>query len=63
MQRVAELPPADAAKAIAHPLRATILNGLCDREASPIELAKEMGEPLANVSYHVRRYTSSALSR
>jgi DNA-binding transcriptional ArsR family regulator len=51
---VAELPPADAAKANAHPLRAAILERLCDREASPIELAKEMGEPLPNVSYHVR---------
>jgi DNA-binding transcriptional ArsR family regulator len=51
---MADLVPADAAKAIAHPLRAAILNALADREASPIELAKEMGEPLPNVSYHVR---------
>ena len=51
---MSELAPHDAAKAIAHPLRAAILNALADREASPIELAKEMGEPLPNVSYHVR---------
>jgi DNA-binding transcriptional ArsR family regulator len=47
-------PPADAAKAIAHPLRATILNGLYGREASPIELARELGEPIGNVAYHAR---------
>jgi DNA-binding transcriptional ArsR family regulator len=41
-------------KAIAHPLRAAILQRLCDHDASPIEVAREMGEPLANVSYHVR---------
>jgi DNA-binding transcriptional ArsR family regulator len=35
-------------------LRAAILNALADREASPIELAKEMDDPLPNVSYHVR---------
>ena len=48
------LPPHDAAKALAHPLRAAILKALEDREAWPIELAKEMGEPLPNVSYYVR---------
>jgi hypothetical protein len=54
MEWVSELTPLDAAKAVAHPLRATILNGLYDREASPAELAKEMGEPLPSVAYHVR---------
>ena len=49
---MSELAPQDAAKAIAHPLRATILNGLYGREASPIELAKELGEPIGNVAYH-----------
>jgi DNA-binding transcriptional ArsR family regulator len=48
------LPPADAAKALSHPLRAAVLERLYDREASPIQLAKEMGKPLPNVSYHVR---------
>ena len=50
MEGVSELAPHDAAKAIAHPLRAAILNALADREASPVELAKELGEPLPNVS-------------
>jgi DNA-binding transcriptional ArsR family regulator len=53
MEGVSELAPRDAAKP-SHPLRAAILNALADREASPVELAKEMGESLANVSYHVR---------
>jgi len=51
---VSELSQADAAKAVAHPLRAAILERLQDREASPIELAREMKEPIGNVSYHVR---------
>jgi DNA-binding transcriptional ArsR family regulator len=43
-----------AAKAVAHPLRAAILKALEDREASPVELAREMQESLPSVSYHVR---------
>ena len=42
------------AKALAHPLRAQILQRLGEREASPGELADEIGEPLGVVSYHVR---------
>src|SRR5215208_4959687 len=45
------LPQHDAAKALTHPLRAAVLERLYDRDASPIELAREMGEPLPNVSY------------
>ena len=41
-------------KALAHPLRQKILSELSDRVASPSELAEEFGEPLGNVSYHVR---------
>ena len=41
-------------KAIGHPLRARLLVILNERVASPNELAKETGEPLGNVSYHVR---------
>jgi DNA-binding transcriptional ArsR family regulator len=43
-----------AAKALAHPIRAAILERLYDREASPVELAREMGESLSHVAYHVR---------
>src|SRR5918998_6234739 len=41
-------------KALAHPLRQRILMELTRRVASPSELAEEIGEPLGNVSYHVR---------
>jgi DNA-binding transcriptional ArsR family regulator len=42
------------AKALAHPLRVQLLAQLNQGVASPNELAKRLGEPLTNVSYHVR---------
>jgi DNA-binding transcriptional ArsR family regulator len=42
------------AKALAHPLRAKVLNRLNEGVASPNELSRELGEPLGNVSYHVK---------
>jgi len=42
------------AKALAHPLRVQLLAQLNQDVASPNELAKRLGEPLTNVSYHVR---------
>jgi DNA-binding transcriptional ArsR family regulator len=42
------------AKALAHPLRVQLLAALNQKVASPNELAKQLGEPLTNVSYHVR---------
>jgi DNA-binding transcriptional ArsR family regulator len=56
------LPPTVAAKAVAHPLRAAILKALEDREASPVELARELQESLPNIGYHVRALASSAQS-
>lgn len=42
-------------KALAHPLRARILESITDRgEASPVELARELDQPLATVSHHAR---------
>lgn len=41
-------------KALGHPLRQRILQALTDRVASPSEVAKEIGEPLSNVSYHFK---------
>lgn len=41
-------------KALAHPLRMKLLVAMSEREASPSELAAELGEPLGNVAYHVR---------
>jgi DNA-binding transcriptional ArsR family regulator len=42
------------AKALAHPLRVQLLGILNERVASPNQLAKELLEPLGNVSYHVK---------
>jgi DNA-binding transcriptional ArsR family regulator len=41
-------------KALGHPLRQRILHELGDDPASPNELAERLGEPLGNVSYHVK---------
>lgn len=40
--------------ALGHPLRARILALLDEGEASPKEIAGQLGEKLGNVSYHVR---------
>ncbi|HEY6890143.1 MAG TPA: helix-turn-helix domain-containing protein [Solirubrobacter sp.] len=49
-----ETSEARIAKALAHPLRAQILQRLGERVASPGDLAQELGAPLGVVSYHVR---------
>src|SRR3954470_979187 len=49
-----ETAEARIAKALAHPLRARILQRLGERVASPAELAADLGAPLGVVSYHVR---------
>src|SRR3954452_19484739 len=49
-----ETSEARIAKALAHPLRARILQRLGERVASPGDLAVELGAPLGVVSYHVR---------
>lgn len=41
-------------KALGHPLRQRLLQALNERTASPSELADALGEPLGNVSYHVK---------
>jgi DNA-binding transcriptional ArsR family regulator len=41
-------------KGLAHPLRHRILIRLNERQASPSVLAKDLDEPLGNVSYHVK---------
>jgi DNA-binding transcriptional ArsR family regulator len=53
-RRARETSEARIAKALAHPLRARILQRLGERVASPGDLAVELGEPLGVVSYHVR---------
>src|SRR3954451_8880469 len=49
-----ETSEARIAKALAHPLRARILQRLGERESSPRELATELDAPLGVISYHVR---------
>src|SRR3954471_22615149 len=49
-----ETAEARIAKALAHPLRARILQRLGERVASPAELAVELDASLGVVSYHVR---------
>jgi len=44
----------DLVKAMSHPLRLRLLIRLNERVASPIELARELGESVQLVSYHVR---------
>jgi DNA-binding transcriptional ArsR family regulator len=41
-------------KALAHPLRVSILSALEHRTASPSQLAEELDVPLPNLSYHIR---------
>jgi DNA-binding transcriptional ArsR family regulator len=42
-------------KALAHPLRTRVLELIVEREeASPVELARALGQPLATVSHHTR---------
>jgi DNA-binding transcriptional ArsR family regulator len=54
---MASSPPLDEGliKALAHPLRWQIIESLVERgEASPVELARQLDQPLATVSHHVR---------
>jgi DNA-binding transcriptional ArsR family regulator len=54
---MAASPPLDETliKSLAHPLRWRILEVLVERgEASPVELARALDQPLATVSHHVR---------
>jgi DNA-binding transcriptional ArsR family regulator len=41
-------------KALGHPLRQRIIQALTERVASPSQVAKEIDEPLSNVSYHFK---------
>jgi DNA-binding transcriptional ArsR family regulator len=41
-------------KALSHPTRVQILAILTERMASPVEIAKELGEGVSQVAYHVK---------
>lgn len=47
--------------ASAHPLRTEIFKALCEREASPSDIARQLGAPTSNVSYHVRQLLGLSL--
>ncbi|HET9103835.1 MAG TPA: helix-turn-helix domain-containing protein [Solirubrobacteraceae bacterium] len=51
------------AKALSHPLRASLLAALDGRTASPSELAAEFDVPLGVLSYHVRRLAAFGFLR
>lgn len=42
------------ARALSHPLRASILVELSKRTASPVDLSRDLGVPVENVAYHVK---------
>jgi DNA-binding transcriptional ArsR family regulator len=57
-----DLAAAELAKALSHPLRVGYLRALGGQhELSPSEFAREFGEPLANVSYHVKALHEAGL--
>lgn len=43
------------AAAMSHPTRLRAMNVFWEREASPREIAAELGEPINNVTYHVKQ--------
>jgi DNA-binding transcriptional ArsR family regulator len=54
LKQITEIDDPRLVKALAHPLRISILRVLQTRVASPSEIAAEIEAPLGNVSYHVR---------
>ena len=48
-------------RALAHPLRVRLVSELAAREASPVELARDLDQPLGVVSYHVRVLAEAGL--
>jgi DNA-binding transcriptional ArsR family regulator len=58
---MSESPPLDDLRALAHPLRLRILSLLTGAAMSASEVARELGETQANVSYHLRRLHAAGL--
>jgi DNA-binding transcriptional ArsR family regulator len=53
---------AQVAKALSHPLRIELVRAMReDRLLSPVGYSRESGEPLGNVSYHVRELLSAEI--
>jgi DNA-binding transcriptional ArsR family regulator len=59
---MSDLPPDHViAKALSHPLRARVLAALDGREASPSQIAEEIGVELTLISFHVRHLADAGL--
>lgn len=54
MRSINEINDPRLVKALAHPLRVSIMQALEHRIASPSQLAEELDVPLPNLSYHIR---------
>ncbi|MBS1843097.1 MAG: helix-turn-helix transcriptional regulator [Actinobacteria bacterium] len=53
---------AEIAKALSHPLRLAFIRMLRERRVlSPTEFSRETGEPLGNVSYHVKALSEAGV--
>jgi DNA-binding transcriptional ArsR family regulator len=63
LQETQELTSADQVRAIAHPLRTTILGLLHERAASVTELAAALARPKSTVAYHVEMLRRAGLVR
>ena len=50
-----ELVSPQLAAALAHPTRVSVMSILVEGPASPRQLAEEIGEPLNNVTYHIKQ--------
>jgi DNA-binding transcriptional ArsR family regulator len=61
MARIVDITDRDMARALSHPLRRRVLAALRGRAASPVQLAKEFGEGIGTVSYHVRMLADAKL--
>ncbi len=61
MTRIVDITDRDMVRALSHPLRRRVLAALRGRAASPVELAREFGEGIGTVSYHVRMLADAKL--
>jgi DNA-binding transcriptional ArsR family regulator len=49
------------ARSAMHPLKVAVLEALENGEASPRNLADDLGQPIASVSFHVRQLRNAGL--
>jgi DNA-binding transcriptional ArsR family regulator len=61
MTRIIDITDRQMVQALSHPVRRRVLAALRGRAASPAQLAKEFGESLGTISYHVRQLAAAKL--